>query len=249
MKNLKGPFREGEIEQCRSAMTVGSEPTVDEIFVFVGKTLVARDFATVSFIRGLGIMCQDVYDALEPHKQVCLQGAVANLFVKSAEDIARIRAERDHHCKVGEDRKLPPALPLQLIIMSPCEIIDVLQRQRDRMETTRVPQDIENIHDEFRAFKNEIRNQNCLPPSACATQGSTFATAWGSLRARFPPLHSFCGGLETVLPGTSFAEADLCIINWVYNDCRKSLTEFSLEGVLQCKEFEKLHKIELAFSG
>jgi hypothetical protein len=41
-------------------------------------------------------------------------------------------------------------------------------------------------------------------------------------------------------------EADFSIINWEYNDFRTSMTEFSLEELLQCKQFEKLRNIALS---
>jgi hypothetical protein len=50
-----------------------------ETYIFVGNYLAARRSEIVSFIRGLGIMCQDAYDALEYHEQVCPQDAVAKL--------------------------------------------------------------------------------------------------------------------------------------------------------------------------
>jgi hypothetical protein len=71
-----------------------------------------------------------------------------------------------------------------------------------------------------------------------ATSG--FAESWAPVGTRFPRLIQFCGGLATVFPGTSSVESDFSVINWEYDEFRCSLTELSLEGIMQCKQFKKL---------
>jgi hypothetical protein len=52
-------------------------------------------------------------------------------------------------------------------------------------------------------------------------------------------LRQFCAGIATVFLGTSTVESDFGVLNWEYDDFRSSLTDFSLEGVMQCKQFKK----------
>jgi hypothetical protein len=57
---------------------------------------------------------------------------------------------------------------------------------------------------------------------------------------QFPLLSKFVGGLVSVFPGTSTVEADFSVIGWEKDDYRTSLTNFSLEGILHCKQYEYL---------
>lgn len=54
----------------------------------------------------------------------------------------------------------------------------------------------------------------------------------------------FLGGLASVFPGTSTVESDFSVIGNEKNEYRTSLTDFSLEGILQCKQFKKLSHLK-----
>ena len=54
---------------------------------------------------------------------------------------------------------------------------------------------------------------------------------------------NFFGGLASIFPGTSTVESDLSNIGYEKDDYRTSLTNFSLEAILQCKQYELLRKI------
>ena len=69
---------------------------------------------------------------------------------------------------------------------------------------------------------------------------SIFADGWKMLVDRYPLLCQFMGGLASVFPGTSTVEADFSVIGWEKNDYRTSLTNFSLEGILHCKQYDDL---------
>ena len=71
----------------------------------------------------------------------------------------------------------------------------------------------------------------------------SFEDAWSLIRERYPLLCMLFGGLASVFPGTSSVESDFSIIGFEKNDYRAALTNFSLEGILQCKQFQLLHEI------
>jgi hypothetical protein len=48
------------------------------------------------------------------------------------------------------------------------------------------------------------------------------------------------GGFASVFPGASTVESDFSVIGFEIDDYRQSLTKFSLEGILQCRQFELL---------
>jgi hypothetical protein len=72
----------------------------------------------------------------------------------------------------------------------------------------------------------------------------SFADGWRPLGQRFSKLRQFCCGIATVFPGTSTVESDFNVINWEYDEFPGSLTESSLEGNLQCKQFNSPAKHE-----
>jgi hypothetical protein len=53
-------------------------------------------------------------------------------------------------------------------------------------------------------------------------------------------VRDFCGGLATIFPGTTTVESDFSVLNWEFDEYRSALTESSLEGIMQAKQFEKL---------
>ncbi|KAE9362152.1 hypothetical protein PF008_g376 [Phytophthora fragariae] len=60
------------------------------------------------------------------------------------------------------------------------------------------------------------------------------ATSWRA----FPVPQQFCGALVTVFPSTTTVESDFSAIGWERNAYRKSLTAFSLGGILHAKQFD-----------
>jgi hypothetical protein len=65
---------------------------------------------------------------------------------------------------------------------------------------------------------------------------------------RYPLLCSFIAGLATVLPGTTTVQSDFSVIGWEKDDYRTSLTDFSLEGALHCKQFDILKGLSLSLN-
>jgi hypothetical protein len=105
-------------------------------------------------------------------------------------------------------------------------------------------QDLDVLEQEFRSFKSALHNEPILSTKVSkATPMDGFNQSWASLQVRFPKLIEFCGGLATVFPGTSTVESDFSVLNWEFNEFRKSLTDFSLEGIMQSKQFWMLNEI------
>lgn len=52
----------------------------------------------------------------------------------------------------------------------------------------------------------------------------------------------YVGGIATVMSGTSSVESDFLLINWTKDSNSRSLTDFSLEAILHCKQYGKLEK-------
>ncbi len=69
-------------------------------------------------------------------------------------------------------------------------------------------------------------------------------TSWSPLEKEFNALKEFCGGIASVMPGTSSVESDFCLINWTRDPHLKSLTDFSLESaIIRCKQYRALESL------
>eukprot|EP00171_Calliarthron_tuberculosum_P004072 IDg4072t1 len=102
-----------------------------------------------------------------------------------------------------------------------------------------------DLEREFKEFKDAIRDDKALRDALESLPSIvSFADSWRPVGLRFRKLRQFCGGIATVFPGTSTVESDFSVINWEYDEFCTSLTEFSLEGILQCKQFKRLQDMK-----
>jgi hypothetical protein len=67
--------------------------------------------------------------------------------------------------------------------------------------------------------------------------------SWSPLGKEYDALKEFCGGLASVMPGTSSVESDFSLINWTRDPHSKSLSDFSLEAILHCKQYRTLESM------
>jgi hypothetical protein len=79
------------------------------------------------------------------------------------------------------------------------------------------------------------RLDNC---TACFT----FDDGWHLLGEKFTFLRHLAGGIATVSPSTAAVESDFSQIKWGKDEFRIALTDFSLEGILHCKQYKAVLK-------
>ena len=102
-------------------------------------------------------------------------------------------------------------------------------------------QELDGLEDEYRELVSMYRkNQTIKEALDGCTLMTSFEGGWGILGTRFPKLKRLCGGFASVFPGTSTVESDFSVIGWEKNEYRTGLTDFSLEGILQCKQYRDL---------
>jgi hypothetical protein len=102
--------------------------------------------------------------------------------------------------------------------------------------------DLEREFKEFNcAIQDDIalREELEIQPSIVS-----LADGWRPLGVQFSKLRMFCGGIATVFSGMCTVESDFSVINWEYDEFRGSLTEISLEVILQCKQFKRLQDMK-----
>lgn len=107
-------------------------------------------------------------------------------------------------------------------------------------------QDINQIFHEFVAMKDMIRNEVEMRNVIDRFNESTTFNVRKCMEPfcdRFPNLVEFIGGLASIFSGSSTVESDFSVMG-VEKDCyRQCLTDISLEGVMQSKEFASLQQI------
>ena len=69
---------------------------------------------------------------------------------------------------------------------------------------------------------------------------TTFTNGWKLLVDRIPLLCQFAGGLASGFPRKTTVESDCSVIGWKKDEYCTALTNFSLEGILHCKQYEHL---------
>jgi len=53
-------------------------------------------------------------------------------------------------------------------------------------------------------------------------------------------IQMFCGAIASIMPSTCSVESDFSLINWTTDPNLQSLSDFSLESILHCKQHWKL---------
>ena len=175
---------------------------------------------------------------------------IAEVLVSLIDGVSNIVVERDNS-NSGFDLETPPCLPHELVSLNGCHFAEPLRSQRTIRVAAFDEYKLDGLEDEFRELvdmygKNqtikEVLGGCSLKTEAldgCSLKTS-FEGGWGILGTKFPKLKRLCGGFASVFPGTSTVESDFSVIGWEKNEYRTVLTDFSLEGILQCKQYEAL---------
>lgn len=199
-------------------------------------------------IEDRGLWAVDLELELDANVKTTLHGDIARLFVSATNKIQALRVERDSSNNASECT-LPPVTVKELMILAPREFNNIVLWQRQRLLASMDDRIIESIQEDFRQFKFAVVHDRHLRHTIASCKDTvSFEDSWRLLQGRFRMLEWFCGGLATAFPGTATVEADFSLIKWEYDDFRQSLTSFSLEGILQAKQFSKLDRLSFVLA-
>lgn len=171
---------------------------------------------------------------------------VANFSLEIMVGVSKIVAERNSVNKASD--QLPPVRPLDLCSMDTRLFTASLQHQRRRLRQCFNDEEIEQIDQQFRNLRIAVREEKglatILEKEQASSNLSTLENCWSPLRGHdYDALRNYCGGIASVMPGTASVESDFSIINWTKDPNSQSLTDFSLEAILHCKQFGRLRKL------
>ena len=125
--------------------------------------------------------------------------------------------------------------------MRPRDLIALVEGQQSRLEASFKASDIEKICSQHRDLKLRYEQQARFKSALTRSAGSittTFDEAWKveNLATNYPQLCAFAGGFASIFPNTATVESDFSSLKWEKDEFRHSLTDFSLEGILHCRQ-------------
>ena len=218
----------------------------DKFHCKFGRWSVSYDRACV-FLENLGMHCRHTLEILSFELLHKVLQSVAKLAISIVEGIVDIQAERDATNSAANE--LPSILPHQLVKISTADyghsVVDKHLQQLRHSWTNEAISQIEIQHRQLcNAYRNEIALKAALD-SYAKTYIQSFEKAWDMLQGRYDFLRDFCGGIATVFPNTASVESDFSILGYEKDAHRLSITDLSLEGVMQCKQYEFLKSLEV----
>lgn len=147
--------------------------------------------------------------------------------------------------------QLPPVLPLEICSMTSREFSRSLLLQKPRLMQRFTEQEFYEIDAQYRRlacrFKEDEKFRIQLQGDATEISlQEKFTKSWQNVGICFEMLQEYCGGLASVMAGTASVESDFSLINWTKDSNSSSMTDFTLESILHCKQYEKLLKMARA---
>lgn len=169
-----------------------------------------------------------------------LVSCVCVVFVHLANNISAIVAERDSWNDLGKE--LPTVLPHQLVASDMCALVRELDVHNTRLKRCFSNYEIQKIDQDYAHMLRAVRMELELNASlnAMTNTATSFEDAWSVFGYRFQTLKEFCNGSATVISNTATVDSDFYRLGLKKNKYRKSLTDFSLEGLLHSKQYFNL---------
>ncbi|ETP05285.1 hypothetical protein F441_18090 [Phytophthora nicotianae CJ01A1] len=127
------------------------------------------------------------------------------------------------------------------------EFAQMIKQHTPRLSKTLDATEIHQISKEFVKLQRCCEREDELGQVIRAADDNytSFDQAWAVVGAEFPALMQFCGDLASTFPNTSTVESDFSIMGWEKDTYRRSLSNFSQEGILQAKHSQEENKDRL----
>ena len=140
----------------------------------------------------------------------------------------------------------PACLPQEFVKLRNQEFTILLSTQRTRLSFSKSAHEIALLEDEFLLLRNWYRVTEVALETAidASPADAIFLASWLlPLDGRFDRLKDFARGLASPFPHTATVESDFSIVQWKTDAARSPMEHYSLEGIMQCKERERLKAV------
>src|SRR5436309_6244109 len=197
----------------------------------------------ILFLYDQGTFIQETYNQLSLQLQIEVIHAVAMFILYLIDGILNIQAERNSANKPADN--LPPVLPHQLVKIYGRDFTKIVSDHRNHLKQFWTEELIDKLERQHRELRFAYQHDSILQSALNNCDDSTsFETSWSIVKERdFDVLRDFCDGIATMFANTASVESDFSILGWEKDEYRKSLTDLSLEGIMQCKQFQLLSSL------
>jgi hypothetical protein len=165
------------------------------------------------------------------------------MFVSVVNGLRAIVAERDSNNAASNE--VLPVLPRHLVSLRRTDFKKLLKQHNARLraliDSTRKHQ----VGQEFVKLKRLYQSDADVRESVDQSSDvdTTFEEGWELLGSQYPRLCQFCGDFATAFRNTATVESDFSVMGLEKASYWRSLTDFSLEGVLHAKQYEPLQRL------
>jgi hypothetical protein len=183
----------------------------------------------------------DYYDASDDRSRASALVSLAEIVNQFYFGICSIHPQRDSN-NGPVDRDRPRIFPKDLAKLSPRAFREEIFTRdfRERLAQVWPERAVECVEEEHKMLFCAYSSPAFRAVLDSHTPKTPFNTAWDQCGADYIALRSFAAGFATVFPGSSTVEAEFSRVKFICNPRRASLSDYSLEGVLQAAQFESL---------
>lgn len=217
-----------------------NEESGSEEHVRVNTTRVRLSSAR-SFLDDLGMVVQTLRNGLTEREAHDVEASTARLFAGIIDGLNKmLKNDKD----VQQQTELPSPLPSDLLRMKPASFTAIVQRYYSKLKAAGwTPVSIEQLERDHRKLLEVAKNENQRTMNEL-DEHESFEKQWKLFRNEgMEELETFCGGLASVFPSTATVEADFSCIRLEKSEFRSNMTDFSLESLLQCKQFDEVQSL------
>jgi hypothetical protein len=208
---------------------------------YVSATLCVTTHNVQRYINNQGSFVAEYLSELNAHDHQSALKCVAKFAVDLAEGLAAVRGERTSF-NTPLHRDNPPVLPRDVAAMEPSEFFTtILPQYHRRMGPFWTRALLDKMEDEQRALHYKY-NTDFTVKANLDKQGYTtpFNVAWDAVDDDYPHLRQFCGTIATAFPNSASVESDFSILKWEMDEFRSGLSDLSLKGIFQAKQYQKI---------
>ncbi|RLN74758.1 hypothetical protein BBJ28_00016986 [Nothophytophthora sp. Chile5] len=193
-----------------------------------------------AYIIELDLWIESALENLQSESKIAVVSAVAKMFVMVASGVNSIVAERNSDNTAAEE--VPPVLPHQLVRINMPAFNSQVEQYHDRLFLQHDPVAVHHIGQKFVRLRRMYRTDELVRATLdkATDTHTSFAEGWIDLGPQLPRLQQYCGDLTSAFPNTATVESDFSVLGWEKDEYRRSLTDFSLEGILHAKQYHKL---------
>ena len=141
----------------------------------------------------------------------------------------------------------PTCLPQEFLKLRNQDFTILVNTHMTRLSVAKSLEEIALLEDEFSLLQTSYRVTEVVLKTAiyALLEDATFKASWSipSLAGRFDHLKDCAEGLASSFPHTATIESDFSIVQLETDGGRGQLEHYSLEGIVQCNEHERLKAV------